>query len=142
MTVLLVGIGVLIMTERERLIELLNEAKDLPCGNGSPWEDNFCKGCEYETEPYCHTKREVDYLLANNVIVLPYRPFPVVLSDDENNADVFCPFCDTNLSGNYYGGDYEPPKIITCFGCGTWLDGTKAITKEEAEQALRKDEGK
>ena len=78
-----------------------------------------------------------DYLLANSVIVPPYKPFPVVLSEDENNSDVFCPFCDTDLSGNYYGGDYEPPKIVTCFGCGTWLDGTKAITKEEAVQALK-----
>lgn len=78
-----------------------------------------------------------DYLLANNVMALPYKPFPVVLSEDENNSDVFCPFCDTDLSGNYYGGDYEPPKIVSCFGCGTWLDGTKAITKEEAERALK-----
>ena len=78
-----------------------------------------------------------DYLLANNIMALPYKPFPVVLSEDENNSDVFCPFCDTDLSGNYYGGDYEPPKIVSCFGCGTWLDATKAITKEEAEEALK-----
>ena len=66
-----------------------------------------------------------------NFVELPYKPFPVVLSEDEDNSDVFCPFCDTDLSGHYYGGDYEPPKIVPCFECGTWLDGTKAITKEE-----------
>lgn len=67
------------------------------------------------------------------VIKLPYKPFPVVLSEDEDNSDVYCPFCDTNLSGHYYGGDYESPKIVPCFECGTWLDGMKAITKEEVE---------
>lgn len=81
-----------------------------------------------------------DYLLANGVIVPQYKPFPVVLSEDENNSDVFCPFCETNLSGHYYGGDYEPPKIVPCFECGTWLDATKAITKEEAEAKLKEGE--
>lgn len=69
----------------------------------------------------------------DNFIELPYNPFPVVLSDDENNSDVYCPFCSTNLSGHYYGGDYESPQIVPCFECGTWLNGAKAITKEEAE---------
>ena len=72
------------------------------------------------------------------IIKIPYKPFPVVLAEDENNSDVFCPFCDTNLSGHYYGGDYESPKIIPCFECGTWLDGTKAITKEEAETLIKR----
>lgn len=109
--------------QRERLVGLLNNEINKPT--------------QFTLESIA------DYLLANNVMALPYKPFPVVLSEDENNSDVFCPFCDTDLSGNYYGGDYEPPKIVSCFGCGTWLDGTKAITKEEAEQALRKeDEGK
>lgn len=109
--------------QRERLVELIQASVN---GCARNWAEVIA-----------------DYLLANNVMALPYKPFPVVLSEDENNSDVFCPFCDTDLSGNYYGGDYEPPKIVSCFGCGTWLDGTKAITKEEAEQALRKeDEGK
>ena len=128
---------------KEKLIELLrtiDENPELTCpqySNESTLAD--CKGCQYDKEDgSCdYAARKADYLLKNNVVVLPYKPFPVVLSENENNSDVFCPFCDTNLSGNYYGGDYEPPKIITCFGCGTWLDGTKAITKEEAEQALK-----
>lgn len=110
------------MSDREKLIELIKQAK------------------KHTKNANCDIGRNMifaDYLLENDVMVLPYKPFPLVLSEDENNADVFCPFCDTNLSGNYYGGDYEPPKIITCFGCGTWLDGTKAITKEEAVQALK-----
>lgn len=103
---------------KERLVELIRKAERNFLTNGT----NIPQMAEVI----------VDHLLANNVMVLPYKPFPVVLSEDENNSDVFCPFCDTNLSGHYYGGDYEPPKIVTCFGCGTWLNGTKAITKEEA----------
>ena len=127
------------MTEREKLIKLTREGIDIPCGDGHsyPWEDDFCKDCKWEKEKDCHAAKVADYLLENDVIVLSYKPFPVVMSEDENSADVFCPFCETNLTGNYYGRDYEPPKIITCFGCGTWLDGTKAITKEEAEQVLK-----
>ena len=102
--------------QRERLVELIQASVN---GCARNWAEVIA-----------------DYLLANNVMALPYKPVPVVLSEDENNSDVFCPFCDTDLSGHYYGGDYEPPKIVTCFGCGTWLDGTKAITKEEAEEAL------
>ena len=30
------------------------------------------------------------------------------------------------------------PEVIICFGCGAWLDNTKSITREEAEQALGK----
>jgi hypothetical protein len=112
------------MTEHHKLSKLLYEAECL----------------FYDTEAHKHICKEAyiaDYLLKNNVLVLPYKPFPVVQSEDENNSDVFCPFCDTDLSGHYYGGDYETPKIVACFGCGTWLDGTKAITKEEAQAKLK-----
>lgn len=117
---------------RDRLIELLNEKQKygtIPIY--SQMDDRVCRTIEVKNTDLA------DHLLANGVIVPTYKPFPVVLSEDENNSDVFCPFCDTDLSGHYYGGDYEPPKIVTCFGCGTWLDGTKAITKEETVQALK-----
>ena len=109
------------MTQREKLIELIIES---------------VRGCARHWAEVI-----ADHLLANGVIVLLYKPFPLVMSEDENSADVFCPFCDTDLSGHYYGGDYEPPKIIPCFECGTWLDGTKVITREEAEKALAERKG-
>ena len=119
---------------KERLVELMRAMNTDPELTYPRYNtDETCKGCQYEKDGSCdYAEREADYLLANNVLALPYKPFPVVESEDENNSDVFCPFCDTDLSGHYYGGDYEAPKIVTCFGCGTWLDGTKAITKEEA----------
>lgn len=105
---------------RDRLIEKIKDSLNKHIGKSCLLAENIA-----------------DDLLQEGVIVPSYKPFPVVMSEDENNSDVFCPFCDTNLTGNYYGGDYEPPKVITCFGCGTWLDGMKAITKEEAKQALK-----
>lgn len=112
---------------RDRLIELIRKS-----GCVDTW--NYHTDDFKEPDPI---NELADHLLANGVIVLPYKPFPMLLSEDENSSDVFCPFCDTDLSGHYYGGDYEPPKIIPCFECGTWLDGTKAITREEAEAALK-----
>lgn len=100
------------------------------CGACSDAGDSGYSSLKEDVSKCKHFKNKADF------IELPYKPFPVVLSEDENNSDVFCPFCYTDLSGHYYGGDYEPPKIIPCFECGTWLDGTKAITKEEAEQVL------
>lgn len=117
--------------QRERLVELLEEADQKV-------QEYILENDHMDWIPKLNELLEVraDYLLANGVIVPHYNPFPMVLSEDENNSDVYCPFCNTDLSGYYYGGYYEPPNIVTCFGCGTWLDGTKAITKEEAEQAL------
>lgn len=108
---------------KERLVELLKGAERKYLSNGT----HIPQMAEFFA----------DYLLENNVMALPYKPFPVVLSEDENNSDVYCPFCNTDLSGHYYGGDYESPAIVPCFECGTWLDGTKAITKEQAEAMLK-----
>ena len=87
-----------------------------------------CIWTQVETKDMKNCK---DFKNKADFVELPYKPFPVVMAVDENNSDVFCPFCDTDLSGHYYGGDFETPKIVPCFECGAWLDGTKAITKEE-----------
>ena len=61
------------MTERERLIKLTREGIDLPCGSGSPWDDDFCKGCEYQKEKDCHSAKIATHLLANGIIVPPVK---------------------------------------------------------------------
>lgn len=112
------------MTERERLIELINKARD-----------------EYPTVPLVNgckptfTEFLTEQLLANGVIVLPCTPIAVMRGDDGNDTDVFCPYCGTNLSGLY--GE-EPTRIVQCYVCGEYLDNTKAITKEEAERELER----
>ena len=68
------------------------------------------------------------------VLDLPCKPVSVMSDGNKYNSDVYCPYCGTNLSGLY--GD-EPTEIIQCYNCGNFLDNTKVITKEAAEQALK-----
>ena len=78
---------------------------------------------------------EVDYLIANGVILPPCKPIPLMKDKNPLNSDVYCPNCGTNLSG-YYGD--EPLSVIQCFNCGELLNNTKSITREEAEKALER----
>ena len=71
-----------------------------------------------------------DRLLAEGVIVPPYKPLPLVDEGDE----MLCPICGKDLMGCYF--DDESPTVVTCYGCGAWLDNTKAVTREEVEKAL------
>jgi len=103
---------------RDRLIEFLFKANDIVKRNGFEFNANVI----------------ADYLLENGVVVLSNKPIGVMSDGNEFNSDVYCPYCGTNLSGLY--GD-EPTKIIQCYQCGNYLDNTKIITKEEAEQALK-----
>ena len=75
-----------------------------------------------------------EYLIENGVIVMPCKPIPLMKDKNPFNCDVYCPTCGTNISG-YYGD--EPLSVVQCFNCGELLDNTKAITREEAEAALK-----
>lgn len=63
-------------------------------------------------------------------IELPGHPVGVLRDGNEFNTDVYCPYCGVNLSG-YYGD--EPPRIVTCYQCGGYIDVTKTLTDEERE---------
>lgn len=67
-------------------------------------------------------------------IELPCKPTPLMKDKNPFNCDFYCPTCGTNISG-YYGD--EPLSVVQCFNCGELLDNTKAITREEAEAALK-----
>ena len=95
----------------------------------------MCRYSDYELNPYGFAC--VNFKDKSKFIELPCKAFPVIRYDD--SSDVFCYFCGENLSGKYFDGDGSP-EVITCFGCGAWLDNTKSITKEEAEQALKERE--
>ena len=105
----------------DRLVELINEAKD-----------------EYPTTPSVNCCKPTfayylaHHLLTNGVIVLPHKPINVMCIED--STDVCCPYCETILSGLY--GE-EPTDIIQCYICGAFLDNTGAITREEAERSLK-----
>lgn len=103
------------MTDRERLIDLIIEAKRTDPETGS------------------FTEYLADYLIAHGVVVMSNKPKSLLKDENPFNTDVYCSFCGTNLSG-YYGD--EPTSIIQCFNCGEFLDNTKSITREEAEKVL------
>lgn len=104
------------MDMRDRLVELIINAKRDDQETGS------------------FTDHLADYLIENGVILLPCKPIPLRIDGNPFNSDVYCPVCGTNLSG-YYGD--SPLSIIQCFNCGEILDNTKALTREEAEKALK-----
>ena len=94
-----------------RLKELLKKASEYASG--------VCLDCD-EAQELC-----AEYLISEGVIVLPYKPMPLL---DEGDR-VLCPICETDLMGSYGGYDNEPT-IVTCFECGTWIDSRKAITRD------------
>lgn len=98
---------------RDRLIELLQDNGYLDVLNEEHWFE------------------AAEKLLANGVIVPPYKPMPLI---DEGDR-VLCPICETDLMGRYIGYDNEPT-VVTCFECGAWIDSKKAVTREDAEKAL------
>lgn len=55
------------MTDRDRLIELLNEAEDI-CDRTLD-----CDECKYHQSAMCDDELKIDYLLANGVIVPPCK---------------------------------------------------------------------
>ena len=116
---------------RDRLIELINKKQE------SGWKF-VGEGEEYITDVF--NFELADHLLANGVIVPPYKPLPLVWPDDEFAQEVLCPICETDLMGCYIDGE-EAPTVVTCHHCGAWLDSTKAVTREEAEAALAQREG-
>lgn len=59
--------------QRERLVELFEQLEDPSSTCPRMGTGKACKGCKYLKGDNCDlTGRYVDYLLANNVLVLPY----------------------------------------------------------------------
>lgn len=108
---------------KKRLVELLG---DFPTFHDTTLKERWLPEA---------VERLADHLLANGVIVPPYKPLPLVWSDNEFSDQVLCPFCETDLMGCYIESE-ETPTVVTCYHCGAWVDSTKAVTKEEAEKAL------
>lgn len=103
---------------RDRLIGLIKQAENDFSKTGKPVLD---------IEEYV-----ADHLLDEGVIVPPYKPLPLI---DEGDR-VLCPICETDLMGCYLDDD-NTPTVVACYRCGAWLDNTKAVTREEAERALK-----
>lgn len=64
-------------------------------------------------------------------VVLNMPREPLIWGDDDKNT-CLCPCCGKDLMGIPYG----ERMVLQCPVCGQYLDATKAITREEAEAAL------
>lgn len=111
------------MNQKEKLIELIKQNCNLK--NSSHCYDD-CSECREFSEL-------ADYMLANGVIVLPCKPLPCERDRNPMNTDVYCPYCGTNISGCYPNCEID---IVPCIECGTLLDITKSVIREDAETAL------
>ena len=65
-------------------------------------------------------------------VVLDMPRKPLVWGDDDQDT-CLCPDCGKDLMGIPYG----ERMVLQCPVCGQYLDATKAITRAEAEEALR-----
>lgn len=70
-------------------------------------------------------------------VVLDMPRKPLAWGDDEQNT-CLCPCCGRDLVGIPYG----ERMVLQCPECGQYLDATKVIAREEAEAALRREQGK
>ena len=68
-------------------------------------------------------------------VVLNMPRKPLVWGDDDQNA-CLCPYCGRDLMGIPYG----ERMVLQCPECGQYLDATKVITRDEAEDALRREQ--
>lgn len=64
------------------------------------------------------------------IIILSEPPKPLMLSDTASDSDVYCPNCETTLSGidSEWEGDTV---VLQCPHCGTYLDPSKTVSKTE-----------
>ena len=120
------------MTERDRLIELLNK-QSCP----SPL---LCdKNCKYAHLESCYAERVADYLLSNGVIVLPELKYKQILyfiynesvKPLEVSSYTIRPEFNNLLQIHLYKNGFN--------GCCTTDDIGKTVflTKEQAEKALK-----
>ena len=86
-------------------------------------------GDEYDLDRLRELKQADD---EGRVVVLDMPSKPLVWGDDDRDT-CLCPDCGKDLMGIPYG----ERMVLQCPECGQYLDATKAITRAEAEEALR-----
>lgn len=81
-------------------------------------------------------KRYEDMEEAGRLVVLDTPMLPLIWGDD-NHDTILCPKCEQDLMGGFeLAGPGEDP-MFQCPRCGQPIDATKALTREEAEKALK-----
>lgn len=114
------------MTERERLIELLNKKYD-----------HFCDQCGVNKDSR-YTENLSDYLLENGVIVPPVKVNDIIYIADENSNE-FTGIDECRVSKLEWNGVFWAIFVDKDY-CGyseNEIGKTVFLTREEAEKALK-----
>ena len=69
------------------------------------------------------------------LVVLDEPRLPLIWGDDSHDT-ILCPNCARDLMGGFELAESCETKMVQCPHCGQPVDGTKALTREEAERAL------
>lgn len=74
------------------------------------------------------------------LVVLPEPMMPMVMGDEPEDTDVYCPRCGHDLSGGWHEEHPEEWKLCQCPNCGQSINDGLVVTRAEAEAALKGDE--
>lgn len=92
-----------------------------------------------------YTDLEADLMIAKAELVQAEKDGRLAILDeprkplvwgDDNHDTILCPSCEHDLMGGFPEADSCETPMYQCPYCGQPIDGTKALTREEAEAAL------
>ena len=128
--------------QRERLVELLTEFNNNITVRCPKYDEPTCEGCEYDLGAECDkTSILADYLMSNNVVVLPCKVGQVLWFPSEYYNKPYSIFITK-------AEIYEDETIMYSEGGTEWYDEdigkTVFLSREETENVLkeRKENGK
>ncbi len=73
---------------------------------------------------------------AGQLVVLDEPRKPLVWDDDDHDS-ILCPSCKHDLMGGFPEAESSETTMYQCPYCGQPIDGTRALTRDEAEAALK-----
>lgn len=82
-----------------------------------------------------HVRELVEAEQDGRLVVLDEPREPLVWGDD-NRDTILCPNCNQDLMGGFPEANSCEAPMYQCPYCGQPIDGTKALTREEAEATL------
>lgn len=114
------------------------------CNRKCNLDGDFCAegpGCSHEisADTAKHLLELAQAEKDGRLVVLDEPRKPLVWGDD-NHDSVLCPNCNHDLMGGFLKAGSCEKSVYQCPYCGSSVDGTKALTREEAEEALKKRE--
>lgn len=103
-------------------------------------KDGHCLGCSVPVvlNELRHIQDLLDAEKEGRLVVLDEKRKPLIWGDDEHDT-VLCPNCRHDLMGGFPEGESCETPIYQCPFCGQLIDNEKAVTRQEAEEAMGKE---